>query len=139
MYAVLDIFFLVFHASLITFILSGWIWKRTRRLHLLVMGLTSLSWFGLGLFYGLGYCLSTDWHWQVKRARGETGLPNSYVKYYLDHLTGLSWDRHLVDITVLLIGLAALSLSISLNWRDWRRSASKAREGCLCAGSGWLS
>jgi hypothetical protein len=27
----------------------------------------------------IGYCLSTDWHWQVKRARGETGLPNSEV------------------------------------------------------------
>ena len=121
MYAVLDIFFLVFHASLIAFILTGWIWKSTRRLHLLVMGLTSLSWFALGLFYGIGYCLSTDWHWQVKRARGETGLPNSYVKYYLDHITGLSWDPRLVDVSVLLIGLAALVLSISLNWQDWRR------------------
>jgi len=125
MYALLDIFFLVFHGSLIVFILTGWIWKSTRRLHLLVMGLTSLSWFGLGLFYGIGYCPSTDWHWQVKRARGEAGLPNSYVKYYVDRLTGLSWDPHLVDVTVLLLGLAALGLSIGLNWRDWRRSVRK--------------
>jgi hypothetical protein len=29
----------------------------------------SLSWFGLGLFYGIGYCPSTDWHWRIKRAR----------------------------------------------------------------------
>jgi hypothetical protein len=127
MYAVLDIFFLVFHASLIAFILTGWIWKRTRRLHLLVMVLTSLSWFVLGLFYGIGYCASTDWHWQVKRARGETGLPNSYVKYYIDRLTGLNWDPRLVDVTLGLIGLAALGLSIGLNWRDWRRPVSKAR------------
>ena len=125
MYAVLDIFFLVFHASLISFILTGWIWTSTRRLHLLVMGLTSFSWFGLGLIYGIGYCPSTDWHWQVKKARGETGLPNSYVKYYIDRLTGLSWDPRLVDAIVLSIGLAALGLSISLNWRDWRRSVSK--------------
>src|SRR5262249_56219971 len=62
----------------------------------------------LGLFYGIGYCPSTDWHWQVKRARGETGLPNSYVKYYVDRLTGLRWDPRLVDVTVLLIGLAAV-------------------------------
>jgi hypothetical protein len=123
MYAVLNTFFLVFHASLIAFILTGWIWPRTRRLHLLVMGLTFLSWFGLGLFYGIGYCPCTDWHWQVKRARGETGLPNSYVKYYLDRLTGLSWQQGLVDISVLLIALAALGLSISLNCRDWRRAA----------------
>jgi hypothetical protein len=41
MHAVLDTFFLVFHASLIAFILTGWIWQGTRRLHLLVMVLTS--------------------------------------------------------------------------------------------------
>jgi hypothetical protein len=125
MYAILDIAFFVFHASLIAFILIGWIWMNTRRLHLLVIGLTILSWFGLGLFYGIGYCPSTDWHWRVKTARGEIGLPNSYVKYYVDLLTGLSWDPGVVDTTVLIIGLAALGLSIILNWRDWHRSASK--------------
>jgi hypothetical protein len=124
MYAVLDIFFVVFHASLIAFILTGWIWTRTRRLHLIVMGLIVLSWFGLGLFYGIGYCPLTDLHWQVKRARGETGLPDSYVKYYVDRLTGLSWDARFVDTTVQLIGLAALALSINLNWRDRRKSGS---------------
>src|SRR5262249_21584689 len=120
MYAVLDILFIVFHASLIVFILTGWIWMSTRRLHLLVISFTILSWFGLGVFYGIGYCPSTDWHWRVKTARGEIGLPNSYVKYYLDHLTGLSWDPRLVDSAVLIIGLAALGLSIVLNWQDWR-------------------
>jgi hypothetical protein len=126
MYAVLDIFFLTFHASWVGFILAGWIWPAARRWHLLVIGLTFLSWFGLGLFYGIGYCPSTDWHWRVKTARGETGLPNSYVKYYLDRLTGLNLDPHVVDTTVLIIGLAALGLSITLNWRGWRRSVSKA-------------
>jgi hypothetical protein len=124
MYAVLDIFFLVFHASLIAFILTGWIWKSSRRLHLLMMGVTSLSWFGLGLFYGIGYCPSTDWHWRVKTAGGEVGLPNSYVKYYVDAITGVSWDPRLVNTTVLIIALAALALSITLNWQDWRRSVS---------------
>jgi len=125
MYAVLDIFFLVFHASLIAFILSGWIWRSTRRVHLLAIGSTLFSWFALGLFYGIGYCPSTDLHWKVKRARGETGLPDSYVKYYIDRLTGSDWDPRLVDGTVLVIGLTVLGLSIYLNWRDWRRSASK--------------
>jgi hypothetical protein len=127
MYAALDIFFVVFHTSLIGFILTGWIWRTTRHVHLLVIGLTCLSWFGLGLFYGIGYCPSTDWHWQVKRARGEADLPNSYVKYYVDHLTGCSVDPRIVDLAVLLVGLAALVLSITVNWRDWRRSISEAR------------
>jgi hypothetical protein len=126
-YALLDFFFLVFHASWIAFILAGWIWPATRRWHLLVIGLTWMSWLGLGLFYGIGYCPSTDWHWRVKTARGEVGLPNSYVKYYVDAITGVGWDSHLLDTTVLIIALAALGFSITLNWCDWRRSVSEAR------------
>lgn len=120
MYVFLDFFFLFFHASLILFILTGWIWLKTRRLHLLATSLTCLSWFGLGFFYGFGYCPSTDWHWRVKKALGETGLPHSYVKYYLDRLTGSDWDPLLVGSTVVIVGLAALVVSIRLNWRDWR-------------------
>lgn len=120
MLALLDAFFLIFHSSLVLFNLTGWIWKRTRRLHLLVISLTVLSWFGLGLFYGWGYCPCTDWHWQVKRALGETNLPNSYVKYYLDRLSGLSWDPLVVDVAVLVSGVGALVVSVWLNVRDWR-------------------
>ena len=122
MYAFLDIFFLIFHTALIGFNITGWIWKKTRRAHLVVIAAMIFSWIGLGFFYGFGYCPCTDWHWQVKRALGETGLPASYVKYYLDKLTGLDWDPALVDPAVGVIGLAALGLSIWLNWRDWRRS-----------------
>jgi hypothetical protein len=122
MYAFLDIFFLVFHASLILFILTGWVWTRSRPFHLAVVTLTFLSWFGLGLFYGFGYCPSTDWHWRVKERLGETNLPDTYVKYYLDRLTRLDWDPNVVGRSILVVGLAALGVSIALNWRDWRRS-----------------
>jgi hypothetical protein len=121
MYGFLDIFFLVFHATLIAFNLTGWLWQSTRRIHLVVLTLTFCSWVGLGLFYGLGYCPCTDWHWQVKHARGEIALPASYIKYYLDLLTGLDWNPLLVDMLTLVLGLAALGLSVGLNWRDWRR------------------
>ena len=120
MYAFLDVFFLVFHTALIGFNLTGWIWKKTRRLHLAVISLTILSWVGLGFFYGFGYCPCTDWHWQVKRALGETGVPASYVKYYLDALTGLDWEPFVVDGSVAVLGLAAFGMSIWLNVRDWR-------------------
>ncbi|MDH3880669.1 MAG: DUF2784 domain-containing protein, partial [Desulfobacteraceae bacterium] len=59
MYTFLDYFFIVFHGSLILFILTGWAWKRTRRIHLITISLTILSWFGLGIFYGWGYCPCT--------------------------------------------------------------------------------
>jgi hypothetical protein len=121
MYVFLDFFFITFHASLILFILIGWVWPKTRRLHLLVIMLTVSSWFGLGFFYGFGYCPSTDWHWRVKEALGETDLPDTYVKYYLDRMTGFDWDPTLVGSSILLVGLTALGVSISLNWRDWRQ------------------
>lgn len=114
----LDIFFVVFHSALVVFNITGWIWRRTRRLHLVTMGLTCLSWVGLGFFYGFGYCPSTDWHWQVKRALGETDLPTSYVKYYLDRLTGLDWSSSFVDNGVAAVGIVALIISIVLNLRD---------------------
>ena len=122
MYVFLDFFFLIFHASLIVFILIGWVWPKTRRLHLLVITLTFSSWLGLGFFYGFGYCPSTDWHWRVKKALGETDLPDTYVKYYLDRLTGLDWHPLLVHAFILLFAVLALGVSIALNWRDWRRS-----------------
>ena len=121
MYVALDISFFVFHGTLVIFNTTGWIWERTRKLHLVTIGLTILSWFGLGLFYGWGYCPSTDWHWDVKRKLGETDLPNSYIKYYMDGMTGLSWDPTLVNTSVLFFGVGALFLSVWLNWRDWKR------------------
>jgi hypothetical protein len=119
MYTFLNYFFTVFHGSLILFILMGWVSRKTRRLHLMTMVLTLLSWFGLGIFYGWGYCPSTDWHWQVKQTLGETNLPNSYIKYAADKLTGSVWDPSVIDVMVLSAGLLALALSSWLNWRDW--------------------
>ncbi|CAG35922.1 DUF2784 domain-containing protein [Desulfotalea psychrophila] len=116
----LDYFFIIFHGGLVIFNLTGWAWRRTRRIHLLTIGLTVLSWFGIGIFYGWGYCPCTDWHWQVKHELGATHLPNSYVKYYVDRLTGLSWDSLLVDAVVLTLGVLAFVLSSWLNIRDHR-------------------
>lgn len=99
---------------------------RTRRLHLAVISLTVLSWFGLGMFYGIGYCPCTDWHWQVKRALGEVELPVSYVKYYLDRFTGLDLDPMAIDVSVAVLGVGALLVSLVLNLRDWKRTHARA-------------
>ncbi len=127
MYAFLDWFFVVFHGALVLFNLTGWIWPRTRRLHLAVIGLTVLSWVGLGLFWGWGYCPFTEWHWQVKRTLGETGLPASYVKYYADQATGRAWEPATIDAIVVGCGVGALLLSAALNWRDRRRRVGRGK------------
>ena len=119
MYVFLDIFFIIFHSSLIVFNLVGWIWKRARKAHLLVLSLTMCSWFGLGNWYGFGYCPVTDWHWQVKRKLGESELPTSYVKYCMDKLTGLDWNPAVLDSLIPALMLAAFGVSLCLNWRNY--------------------
>ena len=129
----LDQALFLLHAALVLFILTGWMWPSTRRLHLLVVVLTLGSWVGLGAWYGWGYCPLTDWHWQVKAALGETASPASYIKYYADALTGTSWNPMLIDVWVVGLALAALVVSAVLNWRDWRRQRDRGCEtttGC---------
>lgn len=119
-YSVLDKLFLFFHFTLVVFILLGWIWAS--RLHLVVASMVMASWFLLGLWYGLGYCPCTDWHWMVKRELGESNLPASYVKYYLDGITGVKWDARAVDWTVAAAGVGSFCLSL---WVNRRRRTSQ--------------
>lgn len=118
MYVILDIFFLVFHTSLILFNLFGWIWSRTRRLNLITLGLTGVSWFGLGIWYGWGYCPSTDWHWQVRRRLGETDMPASYISFLVEQFTGWLPPAHIVDAATLIFFLLALVCSIWTNMKN---------------------
>ena len=121
MYTVLDKFFFVFHSVVILFILSGWAWKKTRLVHLAVLLLTAFSWFILGIWYGYGYCPSTDWHWRVRMRLGDYDLPDSYTKFLIDSFTGWDVSQKLVDIFTLILLLAALAASLWTNLRDWRR------------------
>jgi len=121
LYPLLDLFFFTFHTSLIAFVLGGWIWRRTRRLHLLAVLGVGASWFGLGIWYGWGYCPCTEWHWQVRRTLGDTDLPVSYVKFLADTLLGTDLNATLVDGLTLAAYLAALVLGVVLNLRDRRR------------------
>ena len=136
LYRVLDVFFVAFHTLLTGFNLLGWAWRRSRRLHLVTISATILSWFGLGAVYGWGYCPLTDWHWQVKRALGETGLPASWVKYYLDSLTGLDWSPGVIDSLVIGSALGALMLSLAVNLRDLarRRALRRRPPGAIAGG-----
>lgn len=118
-YRLLDVLFAAFHTLLIVFNLIGWAWRKTRRLHLLTITVTFLSWYGLGAVYGWGYCPLTDWHWDVKRALGESALPASWVKYYLDRLTGVDWSGGVVDALVIGSALGAFGASLALNSRDF--------------------
>jgi hypothetical protein len=124
MLAAIDLLLFAAHAALTLFNLAGWLWRPARRLHLAVISLTLLSWFGLGIWWGWGYCPLTDWHWQVKQARGESPLPASWIKYHLDLWTGSEWNAWAVDAAVLLCALAAFAVSAWLNLRPVRRAVA---------------
>ncbi len=121
-YHFLDIFFITFHTSLIVFNVFGWIWKRTRKWNLLTLALTGASWLFLGLIVGVpGYCPFTDWHFTILEKLGRTNLPNSYIKYLADRLTGSDFNPGMIDNVTLYTFIAAIVISLFLNIRDFIR------------------
>ncbi|MDH3649879.1 MAG: DUF2784 domain-containing protein [Saprospiraceae bacterium] len=108
----LDISLTILHGIIILFNLIGWIWKKTRRFHLIILLMTITSWLVLGAWHGLGYCFLTDWHWQVKGQLGEHGLPNSFIKYAVDLLVSRDIDPRSIDIatagTMILISILTI-------------------------------
>jgi hypothetical protein len=122
LYHFIDLFFVIFHTLLILFNLFGWIWKKTRKLNLIVLLLTGASWIILGLIVGnLGYCPLTDWHFSILEKLGKTNLPDSYVKYLADRLTGADFNPVLIYNFTLYSYLIALALSITVNFKDFQQ------------------
>ncbi|MBN9350603.1 MAG: DUF2784 family protein [Chitinophagaceae bacterium] len=119
-YHVLDISFVIFHSLIIVFNLFGWIWKKTRLANLILLLLTGGSWFILGIFYGIGFCPFTQWHWEVLNHLGIYDLPNSYVKYLVQRITGISFGDRLVDTVTAICYFTALALSLFFNLRRKR-------------------
>ena len=115
MYQFLDILFLLGHTFLIFFNLFGWIFKITRKSNLVMLILTGLSWFLLGIFYGIGYCPLTDWHWQILHKLGKTNIPSSYIKYILDRMFSIDLPVGLVDSMTGLLYFMSLGISIYMN------------------------
>ena len=124
-YQLIDKFFFVFHASIILFNLTGWIWRKTRILHLTVVGLTAFSWFVLGIWYGLGYCPCTDWHWQVREKLGYQDMPSSYIQFLLRTLTPLNLPDATVDAAVMVFFIVPIGLSVVLFIIDLRKRRGK--------------
>ena len=112
-----DLAFTIFHSLLILFNLTGWAFRRTRRVHLVVILLTLAAWLLIGAMVGnIGYCPLTDWQWQIKKELGQKGLPNSFTAYLLNNIFGLSLSRGVVDI-ISIVGLAfSLIMSLILNF-----------------------
>lgn len=127
MYEFLNVFFFVFHSSLVLFIVFGWIWPKTRKINLAVVIMTFFSWFVLGIWYGFGYCPSTDWHWQVRMKLGYYDMPSSYLTFLIRSITGWNVDKTLVDVFAVLFLFLAFVASVATNYRDWKSRRGLAR------------
>lgn len=113
----LNVFFIVFHTLLIFFNLFGWMFKRLRKANLIVLLLTGGSWFILGIFYGIGYCPLTEYHWQVLHKLGQYNLPDSYISFLVEKLTGFLPDAKITDIVTVVLYFTALVISVWVNIR----------------------
>ena len=123
MYELADNFFLVFHSALIVFILFGWMWNMTKKANLVSLSLTAFSWFVLGIWYGIGYCPFTDWHWKVLKKLGHHDLPASYIPYLLNKIASIEISSHAADALTVIFFSLALMASIYVNFVKRKTSA----------------
>jgi hypothetical protein len=128
MLTILDKAFFVFHSALIAFNLVGWAFRRVRALHRVTVLLTALSWFVLGAFYGWGYCLCTDWHFQARRELGYVDPETSYVQLLARVGFGVSMSQQVADgVTAGLF--AAIVMATLIVWRRDRRVQKRIATG----------
>lgn len=112
---VLNILFFVTHNALIAFNLVGWIWPRMRTLHLLTVGATLFSWIVMGAWFGWGYCLCADWHFEIRKKLGIHGGESSYTEMLLNQIPGVTVSRVLAD-RITIGGLIVIVLATAVVW-----------------------
>lgn len=118
---ILDTFFTVFHTLFVLFVLFGWAHRYSRKAHITALLLTFLAWMLLGLYKGvIGYCPLTDWHWDVKRALGESGMSGSFVGYMIENYIGLKFSRTFYDVVT--AGGLAFGVVMSFIKHDWKKA-----------------
>jgi Protein of Unknown function (DUF2784) len=123
---ILNFGFFTLHSAWILFNCLGWVWRKTRVWHLVTVSLTALSWFGLGVWYGWGYCPCTDWHWQV-RARLGYHDPPSYIQLLIRQLIRVDTGPILANALAVGTLTVVAAIGVVLSIRDRRLAASAPR------------
>lgn len=113
----------IFHLIIVFFLMFGWALAKTRPLHRIAVAVTSFLWIVVGAFVGtIGYCPVTDWHWQVKKMRGETELPVSYIDYQLQRI-GIHLPPERADQIVMAVFAAIVVITIGFWFYDRKKAA----------------
>jgi len=125
--AIANVFFFVFHTALILFNVFGWIPATTRRWNLITLLLTLFSWTVLGIWKGAGYCLCTDWHWQIRRAMGIKENADSYIVLLVQKISGWTPPTSLANTVAMWVFIVSFLASVTLNVIDWFRERGKGK------------
>ena len=124
---VIDVLFFVFHTGLILFNLAGWVLPQTRRFHFLCIAATLFSWVVMGASYGFGYCLCTDWQFQIRRRLGLPVSGHTYLQLMARVFLGINLSQSASD---LLAGGGLLFILVAMfaTWirQRWQRKHSVA-------------
>ncbi|MCA1901621.1 MAG: DUF2784 domain-containing protein [Candidatus Hydrogenedens sp.] len=115
-----DVLLTVIHLIFIVFILFGWIPIKLRKVHYISMWIVFISWFLLGLYFGLGYCPLTDLHWKIKIKLNEVNLPYSFIKYILDRITKNDFDETMINYVTVVVFIFIFILSTYFFIKDKR-------------------
>jgi len=112
---IIDVFFIGFHTILILFNVFGWMVPRWRFANFISLSLTLFSWFILGIWFGWGYCVCTDWHWQIREMLGYQNTSSSYIHFLILKLTTIDLPANLVDLFTGIILFTVFIISTYLN------------------------
>lgn len=110
----IDYFFILFHSVFMLFNVLGWIVPKWRFAHLITLSITAFSWFALGIWYGIGYCPFTDWHWKVRQLLGYDDQSNSYIHFLILKISGINFSEIWVGSITIIVFFVALFISIYL-------------------------
>lgn len=120
-----DWFFLIFHTLFSLFNITGWIFRKTRKIHLMTISFTIFSWFFLGIWYGLGYCFCTEWHWQIRQMMGRPIQSHSYIHFLIQEITGANLNPALVDRLVMSLFIFTVICTVIINVNAYLNSNKK--------------
>jgi hypothetical protein len=103
------------HLTIIIFSVTGWMIPVLRPFHLLLCLLIAFSWLVLGARKGWGYCLVTDWQWNLMRQMGRTDLPSSYMLMLYRFVTGHAGDERRIEMVTRSVFFCSFLASLVVN------------------------
>jgi len=117
----IDGLFTLLHIIIILFNLFGWIFPVARKAHFICIAITAFCWFILGIWFGWGYCPLTEWQWRIKERLGETNLPDSFITWFVNKITGMHFGDTFINLLTLILFISAMIVSVYFNFLKPRK------------------